>query len=80
MVLQSNDKLMQAPVVGCHLVPETSVSGIRHHSNLSVPDASHLLLNDRRSDNGIIGAMCNQYRLSNFRQMSPLSNARENSA
>jgi hypothetical protein len=66
--LQSGDKISKVPVVFCRLVPKNSVSGICHHASLGVPDASHLLLNDRWLDDGIFGAMGDQHRLSHLWQ------------
>jgi hypothetical protein len=59
--LQTFDKLLQASVIACGVVPEASMSGSQH-PNPCAADAIHLLINDSRFDNRISGAMGNQYR------------------
>src|ERR1700730_15240741 len=67
-MLQSVNELLQAEVIGCCLVPETRVPGVRDHLDSGVSDASHLLLNDGWFDDCIVDAMCNQHRLSKLGQ------------
>jgi len=44
-----------------------------HHPNPCAANATHLLINNSRFDNRIIGAMGNQYR---FAQLKPLMRRR----
>jgi hypothetical protein len=57
-LLQTFDKLLQAPVIACGVVPEAGMSGSQH-PNPRAANAIHLLINDSRFDNRIIGAMGN---------------------
>jgi len=48
--LQTFDKLLQASVIACSVVPEAGMPG-SHHPNLCAANATHLLINNSRSDN-----------------------------
>lgn len=67
MVLQTFGKRPQALVEGCGIIPERCVSRVHHHLNLSVSQASHVLIDSGWFDNRIISAMRDQYRLAELR-------------
>ncbi len=48
--LQTFDTLLQPSVIACSVVPEAGMPG-SHHPNLCAANATHLLINNSRSDN-----------------------------
>jgi len=67
VVLQTFGKRPQALVQGCRIIPERCVSCICHHLNLSVTQASRVLIDSGWFDNRIISAMRDQYGLAELR-------------
>ena len=58
--LQALDKILQASVIGCGVVPETRVSG-GQHPDFCGAQAIHLPINNGGFNNRIVGAMGDQH-------------------
>ncbi len=66
-LLQAFDKLLQASVIRCGVVPEAGVSG-RQHPNLCAAHAIHLPINNSGFNNCIVGTMSDQHGFAELRQ------------